>query len=117
MKKSRLLTFVLIFLSFSVSVRAEKFKVLLVDGQNNHNWAAMTPFMKAQMEKTGLFKVDVVTSPPRAPRPPRNLSPEQKDKAAQAAEEIRKKFQAKWDTFRPARNNQPMPPEYFDDRV
>ena len=25
----------------------------------------MTPFMKAQMEKTGLFKVDVVTSPPR----------------------------------------------------
>lgn len=81
---------------------AKKINVLYVDGQNNHNWAAMTPFMKAQMEKTGLFKVDVVTSPPRAPRPPRNLSPEQKDKAAQAAEEIRKKFQAKWDTFRPA---------------
>ena len=81
---------------------AKKISVLFVDGQNNHNWAAMTPFMKAQMEKTGLFNVDVVTSPPRAPRPPRNLSPEQKDKAAQAAEEIRKKFQAKWDAFRPA---------------
>ena len=43
---------------------AKKISVLYVDGQNNHNWAAMTPFMKAQMEKTGLFKVDVVTSPP-----------------------------------------------------
>ena len=88
--------------ALTAPVFAKKISVLYVDGQNNHNWAAMTPFMKAQMEKTGLFNVDVVTSPPRAPRPPRNLSPEQKDKAAQAAEEIRKKFQAKWDAFRPA---------------
>ncbi|MBS33005.1 MAG: hypothetical protein CMO68_01190, partial [Verrucomicrobiales bacterium] len=51
---------------------AEKISVLFVDGQNNHNWKAMTPYMKAQMEKTELFEVDVLTSPPRAPRPPRN---------------------------------------------
>lgn len=39
-------------------------RVLIVDGQNNHNWAAMTPPMKASLEMTGRFTVDVVTSPP-----------------------------------------------------
>ena len=80
---------------------AEKIKVLFVDGQNNHNWKAMTPYMKVQMEKTGLFQVDVITSPPRAPSPPRNLSENQKLKAAEAAKKIRKEFKAKWDAFRP----------------
>jgi type 1 glutamine amidotransferase len=44
---------------------AEKLKLLIIDGQNNHNWAAMTPPMKATLEKTGRFTVDVVTSPPK----------------------------------------------------
>jgi type 1 glutamine amidotransferase len=44
---------------------AEKLKLLIVDGQNNHNWKAMTPPMKAALEKTGRFTVDVVTSPDR----------------------------------------------------
>lgn len=43
---------------------AEKLKVLIVDGQNNHNYKAMTPFMKSELEKTGRFTVDVSTSPP-----------------------------------------------------
>ena len=81
---------------------AEKISVLFVDGQNNHNWKAMTPYMKLQMQKTGLFRVDVITSPPRAPRPPRNLSESQKAKAAEAAKKIREEFQTKWDAFRPA---------------
>ncbi len=42
---------------------AAKIKVLIVDGQNNHNWAATTPFMKEQLEKTGRFSVEVTTSP------------------------------------------------------
>ena len=46
----------------SNSAFAEKISVLYVDGQNNHNWAAMTPYMKVQMEKTGLFNVDVITT-------------------------------------------------------
>src|SRR5438876_386928 len=46
----------------------DKIKVLIVDGQNNHNWKAMTPFMKDQLEKSGLFAVDVSTSPPAAPK-------------------------------------------------
>ncbi|RPI86766.1 MAG: ThuA domain-containing protein [Planctomycetaceae bacterium] len=41
----------------------EPLKLLIVDGQNNHNWKAMTPVMKAELEKTGRFKVDVVTTP------------------------------------------------------
>ncbi len=37
--------------------------VLVLDGQSNHNWKAMTPFMKAQLEKGGLCKVEVSTTP------------------------------------------------------
>src|SRR5262249_23218257 len=37
----------------------------VIDGQNNHNWQAMTPPMKADLEATGRFAVDVVTTPPK----------------------------------------------------
>lgn len=48
---------------------AEPIKVLIVDGQNNHNWQATTPIMKDFLVKTGRFTVDVVTSPPsKAPK-------------------------------------------------
>jgi len=48
---------------------AEKLKLLIIDGQNNHNWKAMTPPMKAELEKTGRFTVEVATTPPgNAPR-------------------------------------------------
>ena len=36
---------------------------LIVDGQNNHNWKETTPIMKEVLEETGLFTVDVATSP------------------------------------------------------
>jgi len=49
----------------AVSLAAEPIPVLIVDGQNNHNWAATTPVMKQTLEGTGLFRVDVATSPPR----------------------------------------------------
>lgn len=41
----------------------DKINLLIIDGQNNHNWAAMTPPMKAWLEKTGRFTVDVATTP------------------------------------------------------
>ncbi len=45
-----------------------KLRVLIVDGQNNHNWRAMTPPMKAELERSGRFTVDVATTPgPQAP--------------------------------------------------
>lgn len=38
-----------------------KMKALIVEGQNNHkNWAETTPMMKAYLEQTGLFEVDVI---------------------------------------------------------
>ena len=69
---------VALFLSFALAAGAEDVKVLIVDGQNNHNWAAMTPFMVKQFKKQGGFQVDVATSPGK----------KNKDKAA-------------WDSFRP----------------
>jgi uncharacterized protein len=36
---------------------------LIVDGQNNHDWKGTTPVLKALLEETGLFAVDVATSP------------------------------------------------------
>jgi type 1 glutamine amidotransferase len=43
---------------------AEPIRVLIVDGQNNHNWKSTTPILKDFLLKTGRFTVDVVTSPP-----------------------------------------------------
>ena len=40
------------------------FKTLLIDGQNNHNWQETTPLIRATLESTGRFTVDVATSPP-----------------------------------------------------
>jgi len=43
----------------------EKSKLLILDGQNNHDWKATTPVMKKALVDAGLFQVDVSTSPPR----------------------------------------------------
>jgi type 1 glutamine amidotransferase len=44
---------------------AEKLRVLIIDGQNNHQWQAMTPPMKDDLVASGRFTVDVATTPPR----------------------------------------------------
>jgi len=38
-------------------------RILLIDGQNNHDWRATTPLIKRTLEATGLFQVDVATAP------------------------------------------------------
>jgi type 1 glutamine amidotransferase len=45
------------------SAAAEKLKALIIDGQNNHDWKSTTPVMKKALEDSGLFTVDVSTSP------------------------------------------------------
>ena len=45
-------------------LRAESIKVLIVDGQNNHDWKATTPVLRKALESSGRFAVDVATSPP-----------------------------------------------------
>ena len=43
-------------------------KAVIVDGQNNHDWKGTTPVLKRLLEQTGLFTVDVATSPgPKQP--------------------------------------------------
>jgi len=42
---------------------AEKLKVLIVDGQNNHNWKGTTPVIERWLTESGRFSVDVATSP------------------------------------------------------
>jgi type 1 glutamine amidotransferase len=42
---------------------AKRHRALLIDGQNNHDWKATTPYLKRYLEETGLFGVDVLTTP------------------------------------------------------
>ena len=61
----RLIVSLVVLLSATTLARAEAgLKVLLVDGQNNHDWKATTPVMKKHLEASALFQVDVATSPP-----------------------------------------------------
>ena len=43
---------------------ADKIRVLILDGQNNHNWKQTTPVLQKELEAAGLFGVEVATSPP-----------------------------------------------------
>jgi len=52
-------------LLLSLSAQAEPMKALIIDGQNNHDYKATTPNLKKIIEETGLFTVDVATSPPQ----------------------------------------------------
>ena len=45
------------------ALAAAPIKALIVDGQNNHDWKATTPILKQILESSGLFQVDVATSP------------------------------------------------------
>jgi len=47
-----------------LSAQAATYKALIVDGQNNHDYKATTPHLKKILEETGMFTVDVATSPP-----------------------------------------------------
>ncbi len=58
----------LLALAVAVSTTAvhaadDKITVLIVDGQGHHDWRATTPILKKHLEDTGLFTVDVTTSP------------------------------------------------------
>jgi len=42
-------------------------RVMILDGESGgpyHDWQAITPVLKKQLDETGLFQVDVVTAPP-----------------------------------------------------
>ncbi|MCA9116254.1 MAG: ThuA domain-containing protein [Planctomycetaceae bacterium] len=41
----------------------KKLQLLLIDGQNNHDWRKTTPVLKSFLEQTGRFEVTVATTP------------------------------------------------------
>ena len=53
------------FVLAAAAMAAPPRKALIVDGQNGHDWKGTTPVLKKLIEKTGLFAVDVATSPPK----------------------------------------------------
>jgi type 1 glutamine amidotransferase len=54
--------FAAIFLTVAAT-DAATIKALIIDGQNNHDWKATTPVLKQILEDSGLFTVEVATSP------------------------------------------------------
>lgn len=61
---SRLLALSLMMLSgATVASAADPLRVLLIDGQNNHQWQATSPLIRQILESTGRFQVDVATTP------------------------------------------------------
>jgi len=52
-------------LLISGSLAAQPTPILLIDGQNNHDWRHTTPLLKKILENTGLFRVETLTTPPK----------------------------------------------------
>ncbi len=57
-----LAAFILSHLPLSAAA-AEKLRLLIVDGQNNHNWEATTPILREFLIRSGRFEVAVATTP------------------------------------------------------
>ncbi len=57
--------FWIFFLPLPGSPQTSLMKALIVTGQNNHDWKTSTSVFKQILEDTGLFKVNVATSPPQ----------------------------------------------------
>lgn len=62
--RTHIASFLLLASAVTLSA-ADKIKVLIVDGQNNHKWDITTPVLKHALESCGAFTVDVSTSPPK----------------------------------------------------
>jgi type 1 glutamine amidotransferase len=60
--RSSIATFLLLVSAVTLSA-ADKIKVLIVDGQNNHKWDMTTPVLKHALESSGAFTVEISTSP------------------------------------------------------
>jgi len=56
---------VLLLLIAAGLLPGQPIRALIIDGQNNHDWKSTTPVLKRQLEETGRFAVDVVTTPPK----------------------------------------------------
>ena len=56
LQPARMKAFLLASLALAVTATAaDKIKVLIVDGQNNHKWKETTPVLKQILEEPGIF--------------------------------------------------------------
>jgi hypothetical protein len=46
-------------LTVSAKADSDKIRVVIIDGQNNHDWRSTTPWMKKVLEDSGRFSVAV----------------------------------------------------------
>ena len=78
-----------------------KVRVIIIDGQNNHNWKATTPVMKKALEDSGRFSVDVATTPtqPKAPQNPEPVKPKEPAKPKVETPETIKKYEQDRKTY------------------
>ena len=54
-----------LILGCSASAPPDLYRALIVDGQSNHRiWPVTTQYLKGYLEETGMFTVDVATTPP-----------------------------------------------------
>ena len=60
---TRTLLALIALIAITLQGAEKKLSVLIIDGQNNHNWRATTPVLKAGLEETGRYTVGVTTSP------------------------------------------------------
>lgn len=65
MLRAILACFGLAILSATQVDAATPIRVLIVDGQNNHDWERTTPYLRQMLEETGRFVVYVATTPPK----------------------------------------------------
>lgn len=103
---SALLLAALVAIAVPTASRAEdspaKIKVLIIDGQNNHNWQQTTPVMKKILEDSGRFSVDVATSPPRVNiAKPKEPMPEQEKAYKEQVAKSQVDYKAAMERFRP----------------
>lgn len=54
-----------------IATTAGKIRVVIIDGQNNHNWKVTTPWMKKVLEDSGRFTVEVATTKPKPSKDPK----------------------------------------------
>ena len=45
------------------TIKAEKIPVMIVDGQNNHDWVSTTDSLHATLQATKRFQIEIETAP------------------------------------------------------
>ena len=64
MKSAAVVVFLFACVLFALSATGQgRIPVMLLDGQNNHDWRATTPVLKKVLDETGLFDTTIVTAP------------------------------------------------------